>query len=348
MADINLKEYLKNVAELEGSVYNQERAFESCRQTFANNCPHKIPVSPIKEIPMPAGKPLEKDSDQWKEHYRTDRAKEGEKVVEDTGIVAYGLCVIFAIIAIIGMLILLISGGESYFGIGMMAVGCPMYFLFAIVSNSQKKRAQNNFIDEFDEARYQQDLAEYQEKVDATEKAREEEKARFEAEDKKADLALAERKQLHAKNQDETLALLSEKLEETKKILEKYYAKDIIFGKYRNLVAMTTMYEYFASGRCTELEGPNGAYNLYEQETRQNVIITNLQEVNANLGDIKNNQYVLYQAVNAGLQSLAKVQNDISDMARCVKNIETSSAVSAYCAEVTAMNGIYQNSIMTF
>ena len=38
------------------------------------------------------------------------------------------------------------------------------------------------------------------------------------------------------------------------------YGYDVIFSKYRNVVALSTFYEYLAAGRCETLEGTTGAY----------------------------------------------------------------------------------------
>mgnify|MGYP007024707781 CR=1 FL=1 len=51
------------------------------------------------------------------------------------------------------------------------------------------------------------------------------------------------------------------------------------FPKYRNLVAVSQIYEYILSGRCTELGGYQGAYNLYEQETRMDIVIMRLDDI---------------------------------------------------------------------
>ena len=72
------------------------------------------------------------------------------------------------------------------------------------------------------------------------------------------------------------------------------YEEGIIYSKYRNLVAVSTIYEYLASGRCDQLEGPNGAYNLYEMELRQNIVIGQLSTITEHLEQIKENQYTLY------------------------------------------------------
>ena len=61
--------------------------------------------------------------------------------------------------------------------------------------------------------------------------------------------------------------------EHSKKCLKDLYAKNLIHPNYRNWVAVATLYEYIDVGRCYELKGPNGAYNLYEQELLLNKIV---------------------------------------------------------------------------
>ena len=71
--------------------------------------------------------------------------------------------------------------------------------------------------------------------------------------------------------------------------LRALYNTGIIWEKYQNLVAVSTMYEYIASGRCDRLDGPYGAYNLYESELRQNIIIGQLSKIETHLEQIKEN-----------------------------------------------------------
>lgn len=327
MAEINLKEYLKNVAELESSIYNQKEILENSEAVFKKNKPTKQTVKK-KTVKYP-----EKPGPSQMEAFITG---EERKKMRFLSILSVGGPLLATVILFI------IAFVDDSFMCGILAFVClvltfvlPLCIMPGVVfkiSKNSRERAMEEYEKQYKEADEKNKIFEneYREKQKTV-------SCEFDA-----------RMTIYDKNSHETMAGLKSNLKETERLLKAYYDKGVIFEKYRNLVAMTTMYEYFASGRCAELEGPNGAYNLYEQETRQNIIITNLQDINQHLSDIKNNQFVLYQAMNEGLQSLAKVQNDISDMARCVKNIETSSAVSAYFAEVTAMNGIYQNSIMTF
>lgn len=130
----------------------------------------------------------------------------------------------------------------------------------------------------------------------------------------------------------------------------KLLSANIIFPKYRNIVAYTTMYEYFVTGRCDSLEGPTGAYNLYESEVRANMIISQLSTVISSLEKIKDNQYMLYnelQNVNRQLDSLnsttanmanmmASMQGDIATIADNSDAIAYNTAKTAYYSELNA------------
>ena len=94
------------------------------------------------------------------------------------------------------------------------------------------------------------------------------------------------------------------------------YATNIVFGKYQNVVILSSLYEYLMAGRCSSLEGENGAYNIYEQESRADIIISELNKVIDCLEDIKSSQYMIYreiQDVNYNLKTLNKSMNDVID-----------------------------------
>ena len=83
----------------------------------------------------------------------------------------------------------------------------------------------------------------------------------------------------------------------TKECLVRFYNMEIIMPKYRNLIAVSSFKDYLDEGRCYELSGHEGAYNLYNIEARLDKIVTQLDAVISNLSEIKYNQYSLYQAV---------------------------------------------------
>ena len=72
------------------------------------------------------------------------------------------------------------------------------------------------------------------------------------------------------------------------------YSLDVIFPKYRNIIAVSSFYEYLLSGRCDKLEG---AYNIFESELRMNLIINKIDDVIKHLEKIEQHQYMLYSAI---------------------------------------------------
>lgn len=151
-----------------------------------------------------------------------------------------------------------------------------------------------------------------------------------------------ERKNIHTENL--TAVMLEKKLSEAEDVLEKLYkarselyALNIVFGKYRNLVALSTFYEYLVSGRCDSLEGANGAYNIYEAEVRSNLIISQLSDVRKSLSSIQNTQNRVYtqlqdinQTTKRLTQSMDAACKALTDIKKSSANIEKNSEVIAY------------------
>ncbi len=117
--------------------------------------------------------------------------------------------------------------------------------------------------------------------------------------------------------------------------LEELYDLDIIYPKYRNFPAISMIFEYMLSERCSSLKGHGGAYDTFEYEQRLNYIIVKLNDIIERLDEIQSNQEQLYFAVNEGLQ---KSNNIINDMTISINNIENNSLATKYYSEVTAQN----------
>jgi len=115
-------------------------------------------------------------------------------------------------------------------------------------------------------------------------------------------------------NNSQNLVKLDELYKYIVSKLNDFYNLNIIFEKYRNLSAVTMFFEYFASSRVFELEGKDGAYNLYELELRQNLIINNLTQINDNLEKIKDNQYCLYKELSNVNSSLKVIDDSLTNL----------------------------------
>ena len=141
-------------------------------------------------------------------------------------------------------------------------------------------------------------------------------------------------------------ATLEKPLKETKENLERVYSKNIIYPKYRNLPALTSIYEYYVTGRCEELSGPYGAYNLYEDEVRKDRIISQLNTVIANLEQIKQNQYKLYEQVCQIQSNTNRMVSELNAIKGYVIELTNLTALNTYYNGVTALNTRIMTSYM--
>lgn len=178
------------------------------------------------------------------------------------------------------------------FGIGNL-------LLMSIRKSKRKKRLKEQ---------YKQELIAYERAV--------------EAEKEPMRLELLHKSQLLAQKQE-----IVNRYNTAAKSLSEYYACNVIFPKYRDFISIATICEYLESGRCSILEGPDGAYNLYESEKRQNLIITHLENIEMNLNELKNSQYMLYMAI-------CETNNILSRVASRLNAIDQNMEISAYNTQV--------------
>lgn len=125
---------------------------------------------------------------------------------------------------------------------------------------------------------------------------------------------------------------------ESQATLDKLYSWDVIYPKYRNLPALTRIYEYLITERCEGLTGPHGAYNLYEDEVRKDMIISQLFVVIENLEQIKQNQYLLYQQVKEIQQTTSSIESELRQIKGHTVQIASLTALNAYYAALTERN----------
>lgn len=123
-------------------------------------------------------------------------------------------------------------------------------------------------------------------------------------------------------------ALLEQSIEKAESLLKeqvacrkKLYDLNVIFEKYRNVVALSNIYEYLLSGRCGSLEGANGAYNLYESEVRSNLIISQLSNVIDSLEQIKDSQYMIYSKLSEVNVHLNELNSTMKRAANSIEHI---------------------------
>ena len=108
--------------------------------------------------------------------------------------------------------------------------------------------------------------------------------------------------------------MFDDEIEKNKKLLKKAYQIEtdlqaimFVFPKYLDIVAVSKIYEYLVTGRCTQLTGTNGAYRLYETELRANRAHIDTESFQA-IDDLAQREFTIYSM----LSSVSNVLNEIT------------------------------------
>lgn len=142
---------------------------------------------------------------------------------------------------------------------------------------------------------------------------------------------------------DQLIAQQEKKLADTRRLLQGAYDKGLLYGKYRNFVAVCSICEYLESGRCSELGGPDGAYNLFEQEIRANMVITQLGSILSKLDRIQANQAMLYDAISTGNRLTSQLIEQTNESIRLGEYNAQQNAITAYNTQQTAREVSFSN-----
>ena len=159
-----------------------------------------------------------------------------------------------------------------------------------------------------------------------------------------------------------SLAKAKERNRATVQLLEEAYSLNVIYGKYRSLPQVCSLYEYIDSGRCSRLEESDGAYNLLEKELLEKTIILRLDQIVQQLGSIQANQYLLYAAIQESNQTLHNIESSINQisekmervppqqeiMYRKLDELQRNSALTAYNTERIERELSYMNRMNYF
>ena len=300
MAEIDLKAYTARVVELEAAIYTQKKLMVGHENAIQSQRPAR-PV--LKEIERPTipNKPIPQE-------YHSGCAG--------------GLIYFFLILGILSLILSFLDGDVLLFFTGLLFGGFGVKGVLAIAKGKRTLEEKNQLDSEdyhHKVKEYDQQMEKYNHNIAAAKQAYSDACAQYAIDIETYDTGSKVVMDQHAS----TLADLEQ-------ALKAVYEENVVFEKYRNLVAITAINEYLRSGRCSELEGPNGAYNLYEMELRQNIIIGQLSSIIDNLEQIRNNQYTLYK-------ELTKANATVDDILRSVRGVEENTKLTTYFAEVNAL-----------
>ena len=313
-----LTKYLQYATQLEASIFKQEKSYKEADNMLV--WPQKAKVT--KEyIPEPS-KPTEPIA-------ITNNQKTTNYVLTVICFVA-GLALFILGISLFAkansfLVTLLFLGGVGFCYLGFLEMCTIMTH-----NNIERKH-------EDEEYEYRRGIENYDLEYKEYIKKCEEAERQYKVETNKAE-AEYQRKKQYYNTASSAVSKIEWSLRESKAALDKLYSLGIVFPKYRNLVAVSTIYEYFASGRVTELEGPTGAYNLYENELRMNQIIDKLDVIITKLDEIKANQYALYNELRDTNKIVDGIRKDVAELVKSSHRIEDATRITALCSQVTAQN----------
>ncbi len=100
-----------------------------------------------------------------------------------------------------------------------------------------------------------------------------------------------------------------------------FHNSGIIYEKYEQLTIYPVLLEYFEVGRCDSLTGKDGAYNLYEAESRQDVIISKLENVIDELKKINAKQSIIINSLSRMEKNLEMLNSNVEQSIQLLDSI---------------------------
>lgn len=301
-----LLEYLKHAIDLETAILTQKRIITEYEESSSKRKPE------LKEKALP-------------DYPRRER------VIQEDNTTTNIIWSVFTIVMGIVGLYLFFSGIEFSDGLmiligGLIIFGC-LWFFANIISETISSGKEATKKEEEYSKKYEKELAEFK-------------KERAEVEEYNKNTKKEYQNNLTDWNASDTQAreYLGSSLAETEDTLKTLYALDVIYPKYRNLPALTSIYEYLITGRCEELAGAHGAYNLYEDEVRKDTVISQLNTVIENLEQIKQNQYMLYEQVVGIQQATRAIAVELYQIKGYTACLTELTALNTYYSGIAAAN----------
>lgn len=303
MSNVDLKQYTTRAVELESAIYTQKKLMQEHKEKIQKQRPTAPREHTLNKPMMPQ-----------KSDFSVQR-------------VSHPILSIVAVVIIILAILIVhayIDSGDFDMGAlvwAALGIGGVCYLINRWRTKQSDDKLQGQKDKEYDEAliRYNKSLAAYNESAKAAHTQYLKNMEAFNLQDRN-----------YTAEADVIIKRHGDVLTSLEAALTEHYNQNVIFPKYRDMVAITTINEYLMSGRCYELEGPNGAYNLYEMELRQNIIIGQLSSIVSSLEQIKKNQFSLYQ-------ELVKANTTVKDILREVEGVRENTRLTAYFAGVTAL-----------
>lgn len=123
----------------------------------------------------------------------------------------------------------------------------------------------------------------------------------------------------------------------TSTALAALYDLEIIHPKYRhNMVAIASFYDCFDTGICTTLTGPHGAYSRYEEDLRFQRIYSRLDVIISKLDELIETQRTIARLLEQANDTLSHISRTNNRMMQKMSRIEENSDLTAYNTQCAA------------
>lgn len=298
------KEYLKTALSLEVALYQNDQLIQQYTKQRKDNAPVKPAEGALLPPPEPTLRSL---SDA-----RTEGMTPGR-----WGVLAlfYG-CFCLGAMLFYSAWLMRDTGSAGtlvFFGLVLLALSAGCFYHLWSVSKRELEAAKEKINTENQKATWQ-----YEQAMQCYRTAMLEADKEYNAQMQAYDLETNEQ----LRKFDEVHEILTKSLDE-------WYSLNVVYEKYRNLVAIATIYEYFDSRRCAALEGRDGAYNMYEGELCANVIIGSLTQIISDLDQIKCGQYALYKQLSCANAKVTTLLQNIQDAQELTVHYAEAAAIAA-------------------
>lgn len=134
----------------------------------------------------------------------------------------------------------------------------------------------------------------------------------------------------------------------TNALLQQYYDIGVIPPEYQNIIAVCSIFGYLEKGICDKLKGYDGAFAQYQMDLRFKRLEDKLDAVLASLEQIKENQYVLYNAITQVNQNVTTLINKTERQLHLMEKLDNKMDIMNYYQQQTLVENRYQSYLQTY
>lgn len=342
MERARLQEFLKNAMDLEGAAYGCDQTIETLNFTIQKGdneyfwIPEPIfPASPRCEV-VPAPRSVSKSREEASEEAKQYAEREYPRMDIFNFVWKRMRKFYTGAIVIAGVICLLLNQGASRADAMLPIMGVVIVLtlvLGAMICYRQfgKMNGKRNEV-------YERLMSEYDAETAACERARE----RFPQEKRAAQMRYELAKQEHERQCNDLKKQRAREWQAAHQVVERYrqelraqrdqvlrrrvelkaalqrlYDEHGFYENYRNLPAVSQLYEYIASGISSQLEGPDGAYAQYAADLRAERICGSVEELrrdmNAGFEHVSGMQQVLLEELQECGDKIQELRGSITD-----------------------------------